>query len=78
MLNTALCIELKSQHRFGGDEQQLELLTALRGGKLEERHHQKLEGLARPLPQEIDRPTHLAAKRVQVRRLALLKSHHLL
>ena len=64
LLDHALCVELKSQHRFGNDPKLCEILAAIRTGAFTERHLGQLaQEATRPLPAHAPTPVVLAGRR---------------
>ena len=66
LLQNALSVHFKVQHRFQKDLALSKLLEAIRTNELLPTHHQQLEDMSRPLPKGLTRPVYLAPRNSQV------------
>ena len=66
LLQNALSVHFKVQHRFQKDLALSKLLEAIRTNELLPTHHQQLKDMSRPLPKGLTRPVYLAPRNIQV------------
>jgi hypothetical protein len=66
LLQNALSVHFKVQHRFQKDPALSNLLEAIRTNELLPTHHQQLKDMSRPLPKGLTRPVYLAPRNIQV------------